>query len=61
MAEVDEFRPALGKFKEQLTKSLQIEGIIQEEGSLLSFLRTGYKTTTWWEDERDDAANDWRT
>lgn len=59
--QVDEIRPALGTFKEQLTKSLQIEGIIQEEGSLLSFLRTGYKTTTWWEDDREDAANAWRT
>ncbi len=59
--EMDDVRPALGAFKEQLTKSLQIEGIIQEEGGLLSFLRTGYKTTTWWEEERQEASDDWKT
>jgi hypothetical protein len=60
-AETDDVRPALGTFKEQLTRSLQIDGIIQEEGGLLSFLRTGYKTTTWWEEERDDASDAWKT
>jgi hypothetical protein len=59
--EVDELRPPLGTFKEQLTKSLQVEGIIQEEGGFLSFLRTGYKTITWWEEERADASDIWRT
>jgi hypothetical protein len=59
--ETDDVRPALGIFKEQLTRSLQIDGIIQEEGGLLSFLRTGYKTTTWWEEERDDASDAWKT
>jgi hypothetical protein len=59
--QVDELRPPLGTFKEQLTKSLQVEGIIQEEGGFLSFLRTGYKTITWWEEERADASDIWRT
>jgi len=59
--QTDDVRPALGIFKEQLTRSLQIDGIIQEEGGLLSFLRTGYKTTTWWEEERDDASDAWKT
>eukprot|EP00585_Thalassiosira_rotula_P024941 CAMPEP_0196235012 /NCGR_PEP_ID=MMETSP0913-20130531/4920_1 /TAXON_ID=49265 /ORGANISM="Thalassiosira rotula, Strain GSO102" /LENGTH=410 /DNA_ID=CAMNT_0041516195 /DNA_START=65 /DNA_END=1297 /DNA_ORIENTATION=+ len=57
-------RPALGEFKEQLTDALREEGAIakkEDEGALFGFLRTGYKTTTWWEDEREDASNDWRT
>lgn len=54
-------RPALGEFKEQLTKALQTEGVIQEEGKTLNFLRTGYKTTTWWEEEREDASDVWMT
>mmetsp|Transcript_555 Transcript_555/g.972 ORF Transcript_555/g.972 Transcript_555/m.972 type:complete len:406 (-) Transcript_555:180-1397(-) len=54
-------RPALGEFKEQLTKALQVEGIIQEESGFLNFLRTGYKTTTWWEEDRENASDAWRT
>eukprot|EP00584_Thalassiosira_punctigera_P013808 CAMPEP_0172551426 /NCGR_PEP_ID=MMETSP1067-20121228/39428_1 /TAXON_ID=265564 ORGANISM="Thalassiosira punctigera, Strain Tpunct2005C2" /NCGR_SAMPLE_ID=MMETSP1067 /ASSEMBLY_ACC=CAM_ASM_000444 /LENGTH=409 /DNA_ID=CAMNT_0013339213 /DNA_START=32 /DNA_END=1261 /DNA_ORIENTATION=- len=57
-------RPALGEFKEQLTDALREEGAIakkEDEGALFGFLRTGYKTTTWWEDEREDASMDWRT
>lgn len=54
-------RPPLGEFKEQLTKALQVEGIIEEESGFLNFLRTGYKTTTWWEEEREDASDAWRT
>lgn len=34
----NEVRPSLGEFKEQLTKSLQVDGIIQEEGGFMSFL-----------------------
>ena len=56
-----DFRPALGLFKEQLTDSLKEQGIIEDEGSALNFLRTGYKTTTWWEDERENASDAWRT
>lgn len=56
-----DFRPPLGEFKEQLTKALQTEGVIEEEGKMLNFLRTGYKTTTWWEEERENADDGWRT
>merc|ERR1712157_330046 len=58
----DDTRPGLGEFKEQLTKALQVEGIIQEEKSgFLSFLRTGYKTKTWWEEDRETASDIWKT
>ena len=59
-----DIRPGLGEFKEQLTDALREEGAIakkEEEGALFGFLRTGYKTTTWWEDEREDASMDWKT
>ena len=55
-------RPALGEFKEQLTQALRDEGVLpQSEGSALDFLRVGYKTTTWWEEEREDAGEEWMT
>ena len=55
-------RPALGEFKEQLTQALRDEGVLpQSEGSALDFLRVGYKTTTWWEEEREDAGDEWMT
>lgn len=57
-------RPPLGTFKEQLTDALREDGAIagkEKEGALFGFLRTGYKTTTWWEDEREDASMEWRT
>lgn len=54
-------RPSLGEFKEQLTRALQEKGVIQEEGNFLNFLRTGYKTSTWWEEEREEASDSWRT
>jgi hypothetical protein len=60
----NDIRPALGEFKEQLTDALREEGAIakkEEEGALFGFLRTGYKTTTWWEEEREDASMEWRT
>ena len=58
----NEKRPALGEFKEQLTQALRDEGVLpQSEGSALDFLRVGYKTTTWWEEEREDAGDDWMT
>lgn len=38
-------RPALGTFKEQLTDALKEQGVIQDEGSALNFLRTGYKVS----------------
>ena len=57
-----DIRPALGEFKEQLTQALRDEGVLpKDEGSALNFLRTGYKTTTWWEEEREDASDEWQT
>ena len=60
----NDIRPGLGEFKEQLTDALREEGVIagkEEEGKLFGFLRTGYKTTTWWEEERENASMEWRT
>lgn len=54
-------RPALGRFKEELKEALTVDGLLKDEGSILNFLRTGYKVTTWWEDDRESAASDWRT
>lgn len=54
-------RPALGTFKQQLIDDLKGQGVIEEESSTLSFLRTGYKTTTWWEEDRPEADDSWRT
>ena len=54
-------RPALGTFKEQLTSALRDEGVIDDEGDVLNFLRTGYKTTTWWEEDRENASDAWKT
>lgn len=54
-------RPGLGEFKEQLTQALRDEGVLEDEGKTLSFLRTGYKTSTWWEEEREEASDLWKT
>jgi len=56
-----EVRPALGEFKEQLIDALKEQGILQDEGETLNFLRTGYKVTTWWEDPREEASDMWQT
>ena len=57
----NEFRPPLGVFKQELTDALIEQKVLQDEGSTFNFLRTGYKTTTWWEDERGGASEAWRT
>lgn len=57
----NDLRPPLGEFKEELTQSLRQEGVLEDEGKTLNFLRTGYKTTTWWEEERENASDEWRT
>lgn len=55
-------RPGLGAFKEELTEALRQEGVLPEtEGGALDFLRVGYKTTTWWEEEREEASMEWKT
>ena len=56
-----DIRPSLGGFKEQLIQDLRDREVLQEEGGVLNFLRTGYKTTTWWEEEREEANDSWRT
>jgi hypothetical protein len=57
-----DIRPGLGEFKEQLTQALRDEGVLPKtEGSAFDFLRTGYKTTTWWEEEREDASDSWKS
>jgi len=54
-------RPGLGQFKEELTEALRQEGVLPlTEGGALDFLRVGYKTTTWWEDEREEASMEWK-
>lgn len=55
-------RPGLGAFKEELTEALRVEGVLPKtEGGALDFLRVGYKTTTWWEEEREEASMRWKT
>ena len=55
-------RPGLGAFKEELTEALRQEGVLPKtEGGALDFLRVGYKTTTWWEEEREGASMEWMT
>jgi len=54
-------RPGLGEFKEQLTEALRVEGVLEEESKTLNFLRTGYKTSTWWEEERPEASDAWKS
>lgn len=57
-----DIRPGLGEFKEELTEALRQEGVLPKtEGGALDFLRVGYKTTTWWEEEREDASMEWKT
>jgi hypothetical protein len=57
----NDIRPGLGEFKEQLTEALRVEGVLEVEGKTLSFLRTGYKTSTWWEEDRPEASDAWKT
>lgn len=56
-----DYRPPLGQFKEQLTEALRVDGVLEKENETLDFLRTGYKTTTWWEETRPNASDDWRS
>jgi hypothetical protein len=37
-------------------------GLADEDGSTMQFLRSGYKTNTWWEEESEQEQFDsWRT
>ncbi|EEF49227.1 conserved hypothetical protein [Ricinus communis] len=51
-------RFTLGETKEEL---LRVLGLQEEEGSSLEFLRRGYKSATWWEEEVElEASSEWR-
>jgi len=55
-----DFRPGLGEFKGQLVEALQEKGVVEKEGETLTFLRTGYKTSTWWEEPRENCSEIFR-
>ncbi|KAJ4962894.1 hypothetical protein NE237_022833 [Protea cynaroides] len=52
-------RFTLGETKEEL---LRVLGLQEEQGSSLQFLRRGYKTSTWWEEDVDlELSSAWRS
>ncbi|KAG8494814.1 hypothetical protein CXB51_012462 [Gossypium anomalum] len=52
-------RFTLGETKEEL---LRVLGLQEEQGSQLEFLRRGYKTSTWWEEEVElEVSSAWRS
>ncbi|XP_073124170.1 protein LPA3 [Henckelia pumila] len=52
-------RFSLGEAKEEL---LRVLGLQEEEGSSLEFLRRGYKSATWWEEDVDtELSSAWRS
>ncbi|KAL5574462.1 hypothetical protein UlMin_016161 [Ulmus minor] len=52
-------RFTLGETKEEL---LRVLGLQEEQGSSLEFLRRGYKSATWWEEDVElEASSDWRS
>lgn len=52
-------RFTLTETKEEL---LRVLGLQEEQGSSLEFLRRGYKTSTWWEEDVDlELSSAWRT
>ena len=55
----DEDRFTLGEAKEEMLIAL---GLADEDGTTMKFLRSGYKTETWWEEDNDEEKDDaWRT
>ncbi|KAF5808449.1 hypothetical protein HanXRQr2_Chr04g0145511 [Helianthus annuus] len=53
-----ETRFTLNETKEEL---LRVLGLKEEQGSQLEFLRRGYKTATWWEEDVDlELSSTWR-
>ena len=53
-------RYTLGEVKEELLDAMGLN--TEAEGSTMQFLRRGYKTTTWWEeDEEPEQSDAWRT
>lgn len=60
VAEDPNRRYGLGEFKEELMKAMGLN--TEEEGSAMAFLRRGYKTSTWWEDDEDkETSTAWRS
>lgn len=54
-------RPALGEVRDMLTKGMNL-GEGQGKDGNKSFLFRGYKSTTWWEDDRTlQQSNNWRS
>lgn len=52
-------RPPLGKVRDILTDGLNLENV---KGQSQKFLFKGYKSTTWWEDDREkQVSNKWRS
>jgi hypothetical protein len=52
-------RPPLGEVRDLLTDGLNIEGVSGKAGGMLF---RGYKSTTWWEDDRTkQLSNNWRS
>ncbi|KAF3450979.1 hypothetical protein FNV43_RR07068 [Rhamnella rubrinervis] len=52
-------RFTLGETKEEL---LRVLGLQEEEGSSLEFLRRGYKSSTWWEEDVElEVSSEWRS
>jgi len=51
VAENAERRYGLGEFKTELTQAMGLN--TEPEGSAIAFLRSGYKTSTWWEDDEE--------
>lgn len=53
-------RYGLGEFKAELTRAMGLD--TEAEGSTMAFLRSGYKTSTWWEDDEDkEGSKNWRS
>lgn len=54
-------RPALGEVRDMLTKGMNLGENEGKDGNK-SFLFRGYKSTTWWEDDRtSQESNNWRS
>eukprot|EP00898_Chlorokybus_atmophyticus_P007047 jgi/Chlat1/7343/Chrsp59S06951 len=49
----------LGQMKEELLRAIGLD--TEEKGSAMEFLRRGYKTSTWWEDDENlEESHAWR-
>jgi hypothetical protein len=60
VAENAERRYGLGEFKIELTRAMGLN--TEPEGSAMAFLRSGYKTSTWWEDDEElEQHKGWRS